>query len=101
MHWRYHLGSLMRASLALKLCPLLAVAFTIPANLMAQTDTSLSPLPVFEFHSGFWLNLHHTLYHQARLQRSTSSPASVLTNLSSTEQKTWDAAVAYYSQTYA
>jgi hypothetical protein len=20
------------------------------------------PLPVFEFHSGFWVNLHHTLY---------------------------------------
>jgi len=24
--------------------------------------TSIPPLPVFEFHSGFWLNLHHTLY---------------------------------------
>src|SRR5215470_7580305 len=101
MHWRYHLGSLMRASLALKLWSLFAVAFTIPANLIAQTENSLSPLPVFEFHSGFWLNLHHTLYHQARLQRNAGSPASVLTNLNTTEQKAWDAAVAYYSQTYA
>lgn len=24
------------------------------------------PLPVFEFHSGFWVNLHHFLYHEAR-----------------------------------
>jgi len=91
----------MRASLALKLWVLLAAIFTSPANLIAQTDNSFSPLPVFEFHSGFWLNLHHTLYHQARQQRSTSSSAPVLTNLTPAEQKTWDAAVAFYVQTYA
>src|SRR5215813_14970828 len=67
----------------------------------AQDEPPSIPLPVFEFHSGFWLNLHHTLYHQARLQRNTGSPASVLTNLNTTEQKAWDAAVAYYSQAYA
>jgi len=42
------------------------------------------PLPVFEFHSGFWTNLHHFLYQQARLKRpgdsapgksSTASPS--------------------------
>ena len=25
-------------------------------------------LPAFEFHSGFWVNLHHFLYLQARIQ---------------------------------
>jgi len=91
----------MRASLAPRLWLLLVITFAIPVNLIGQTDTSLSPLPVFEFHSGFWLNLHHTLHHQARLQRNTGSPPSLLTNLNPAEQKTWDAAVTYYSQTYA
>lgn len=89
----------MRASLALKLLALLAVTFTIPRSLVAQADSSL---PVFEFHSGFWLNLHHTLYYQARQQRNASSSSTaLLTNLAPAEQKIWDAAVAYYSQTYA
>jgi hypothetical protein len=32
--------------------------------------------PVFEFHSGFWINLHHALYEQARVreQRPTARP---------------------------
>ncbi|HVO58555.1 MAG TPA: hypothetical protein VMT51_12755 [Dongiaceae bacterium] len=60
-------------------------------------------LPVFEFHSGFWLNLHHTLYRQARLQRSGSgaSANSGMTGLTPAEQRAWSAAVAFYSQTYA
>jgi len=29
------------------------------------------PVPAFEFHSGFWINLHHFLYQQARLYKST------------------------------
>jgi hypothetical protein len=92
----------MRASLALRLCVVLALTCAIPGNLSAQTDNSLSPLPVFEFHSGFWLNLHHTLYHQARQQRNIGSPNAALpANLTPPEQKAWDAAVAYYLQTYA
>lgn len=90
----------MRAHHALRLCLLLALTYAIPANSIAQSDSSLSPLPVFEFHSGFWLNLHHTLYHQARQQRNTGSPTALLTNLTPAEQKAWDAAVAYYLQTY-
>jgi hypothetical protein len=41
-----------------------------------QTSALESPLPVFEMHSGFWVNLHHFLYLQARLLKG---------NLSSTE----------------
>jgi hypothetical protein len=34
----------------------------------AQTNEGsvYGPLPVFEFHSGFWVNLHHTLYQEAK-----------------------------------
>ena len=92
----------MRASLAIRLTLLLAISFVIPQKLLAQTDTSIAPLPVFEFHSGFWLNLHHTLYRQARQPRTPgSSPAAPIGNLSLAEQKAWDAAIAYYTQMYA
>ena len=56
----------MRSALATRLSLLLAILFVVPVSLFAQNDTSIAPLPVFEFHSGFWLNLHHTLYRQAR-----------------------------------
>jgi len=72
-----------------------------------QEESAAAPLPVYEFHSGFWLNLHHTLYRVARSQRSSSSatsPAAVnagIANLSPGEQRAWSAAVAFYSKTYA
>jgi hypothetical protein len=92
----------MRATPAIKLSLFFAILFLVPSDLFAQADASISPLPVFEFHSGFWLNLHHTLYRQARLQRNPgSSPSVPMANMSSAEQKTWDAAVAYYAETYA
>src|SRR6516225_3189246 len=70
-------------------------------------------LPVFELHSGFWINLHHTLYFEARRRRAflsrdanaTKSTASksVLAGkgLTDAEQKAWDDAVAYYLVNYA
>jgi len=71
---------------------------------IAQTDSSLAPLPVFELHSGFWINLHHTLYEQAREQRGSRSSAaksSEMTQLTEPERATWDAAVAYYVANFA
>src|SRR5215468_4169424 len=73
----------------------------------AQVEPSPAPLPVYEFHSGFWLNLHHTLYRQARLQRSSAAGANAVTtttgmnNLSAAEARTWNSALAYYTKTYA
>jgi hypothetical protein len=92
----------MRAPLGTRLGLILAVVLAFPFSLFAQAEPSGSPLPVFEFHSGFWLNLHHTLYYQARQQKNPGA-TSVLsgTALSPAEQKAWDAAVNYYSQTYA
>lgn len=37
----------------------------------AAQEVIQGPVPVFEFHSGFWINLHHFLYQQARLRKST------------------------------
>jgi hypothetical protein len=73
----------------------------------AQDEPPQPPLPVFEFHSGFWLNLHHTLYRLARSQRAANptanppAPSSGIANLTPTEQRIWSSAIAYYSRTYA
>jgi hypothetical protein len=75
-----------------------------------QIDTQYGPLPVFELHSGFWINLHHTLYQQAKQRRdpkapSVPAPASALaappTRRNKAEQLAWDAAVSYYAANYA
>src|SRR6202030_4684781 len=83
-----------------------------------QADALYGPLPVFELHSGFWLNLHHTLYQQARQQRGASPVGSTpkagksakptlqtapaaRTPLTTAEQHAWDEAVSYYAANYA
>ena len=46
-----------------------------PASRPAQQESLGidSPMPVFELHSGFWVNLHHFLYLQARLMKGDPS----------------------------
>lgn len=58
----------------------------------------------FEFHSGFWINLHHFLYEQALLRKQAIGTAQAANNsvspksqLSSGQQKLWDAALDYYT----
>lgn len=75
-----------------------------------DTEGLYGPLPVFEFHSGFWVNLHHFLYHEAR-EKMTAGRATGAAGknagptlkvsaegvaLTAEEQKAWDAAVAFY-----
>ena len=98
----------------------LFAAFLRPLPLSAgpQADSLYGPLPVFELHSGFWLNLHHSLYQEARQQRgappvSTTAKAgksakptlhtapAVKTPLTAAEQRAWDEAVSYYAANYA
>lgn len=66
---------------------------------------------LFEMHSGFWLNLHHFLYVQARARTGqyatrptvTSSLADTagLSTLTTAERGAWDAALAYYTEHFA
>jgi hypothetical protein len=57
----------------------------------------------FEFHNGFWINLHHFLYEQALLRRrggnsvqATSGLANPNGRLSTEQQQLWNTALDYY-----
>ncbi|MGH9581174.1 MAG: hypothetical protein ACRD2R_09275 [Terriglobales bacterium] len=67
-------------------------------------------LPVFEFHSGFWMNLHHFLYNQGRAARPgapaadgntqarrASSSAQPGAALSAEENQQWRESVHFYA----
>jgi len=89
----------------------------LPARASSQqTNSTELPLPVFELHSGFWINLHHTLYSEARQKKALSSrdvsnrknAASVAKStvaskqaVTEAEQRAWDEAVSYYADNYA
>src|SRR5437762_9325972 len=55
---------------------LFAVSLLAPVRALArpQSNFTYGPLPVFELHSGFWINLHHTLYHEAKLRTASAQP---------------------------
>lgn len=97
-------------------CLCLFLAVVVPLCRAQEVESGYGPLPVFEFHSGFWVNLHHFLYHEARARAAarnarddgskTSGPTLKQTPgsspaLSAAEQNIWDRAIAYYSAEYA
>jgi hypothetical protein len=91
-----------------------APVFSAKQSTTTQTSGAESPLPVFEMHSGFWVNLHHFLYLQARLLKSNSSspetgrgaaqpdelPVS-LVDFPEADIRAWQDAVAFYSSDLA
>jgi len=76
--------------------------------LEAQEATS-GPRPIFEFHSGFWLNLHHFLYEQARLAEKVQTSqgggaaksAPTDANARGDAPAAWQSAVDYYRKNMA
>src|SRR5713226_4576686 len=99
--------------------PLLLFALSLlaphPTTAPPQSNFTYGPLPVFELHSGFWINLHHTLYHEARSRTASAPPdksakppgptlntaPEAKSTLAPGEQRVWDDAVAYYAANYA
>jgi hypothetical protein len=78
-----------------------------------QVGSSYGPLPVFEFHSGFWINLHQTLYQSAKGNAANpygkeSQPNTQLTirnksdapSMTAAEQRVWNEALAYYTANF-
>ena len=82
-------------------------------SVSGQSGPEIS-LPVFEMHSGFWVNLHHFLYLQARLLRSHADsaesgrgaaqpdelPASLM-DFPEADIRAWQNAVTFYSKDLA
>jgi hypothetical protein len=75
------------------------------SNRQPEQAAEKAPVPVFEFHSGFWVNLHHFLYQQARARTSpggTGAETPVSTEaLSAEEKRAWSAALEFYSAGFA
>src|SRR5437868_15114185 len=55
---------------------LFTLSLLAPVHALArpQSNFTYGPLPVFELHSGFWINHHHTLYHEAKLRTTSAQP---------------------------
>src|SRR5437867_10889510 len=68
---------------------LFAVSLLAPVRALArpQSNFTYGPLPVFELHSGFWINLHHTLYHEARQRKAATSRDAGATKSAATAAK--------------
>jgi hypothetical protein len=75
------------------------------ARLPAQVEEPAATVPVFEFHSGFWINLHHFLYQQGRIRRAAGQSRSgpevrglaSTDGLSDEERNAWYTAVSAYA----
>jgi hypothetical protein len=95
------------------------LALTVPrASAQTVEGSVYGPLPVFEFHSDFWVNLHHTLYQEAKFRVPQNSQANdrekppsknrptlktsphAKIPLTPAEQRAWDEALSYYSANY-
>jgi hypothetical protein len=115
------IGHFTMGCIATKCLPILFLAVgLLPSPVIAaapQVDAVYGPLPVFELHSGFWINLHHRLYEEARQQRNAVpagaakspktgkptlqiAPGSTVV-LNASEQRAWENAVSYYAANYA
>ncbi len=117
-----------RSAVLCALMSLLAAALVGPAHAQvpqpgqgsSRPDTKRGPVtaPVFEFHSGFWINLHHFLYQQARIRderpvrtgapaheaaddEPVFTPATETVSLSAEETRAWNSALDYYSSALA
>ena len=81
---------------------------------ITQSSGLESPLPVFEMHSGFWVNLHHFLYLQARLLKSNSTSTDTVRGAAQPDElpvslidfpiadiRAWQDAVTFYTKDLA
>jgi len=113
---RYYAVSNMHSLAPRYLCAgllLLVLSSLAPLSHGQEVESGFGPLPVFEFHSGFWVNLHQFLYYQARLRDAAAEarPSTIkngrpvlkqtAVSLTPGEQKTWDEAIDYYRTNYA
>jgi hypothetical protein len=109
-----------RSFIVSSLLLVVSAALWVPsAAAQINEGSTYGPLPVFEFHSGFWVNLHHTLYQEAKFGASQDSAAAAdkdkspnknrpalktaagaKSPLTTAEQRAWNEALSYYAANY-
>jgi hypothetical protein len=85
-----------------------------PLSSPTQKQVSIIPntTKLFEFHSGFWVNLHHFLYIQARARMKkadsrrravagVATDLAAISTMSDEDRRQWEAALGYYEQNLA
>jgi hypothetical protein len=76
--------------------------FVLLLALLVPAGPALAQAPVtesgFEFHSGFWINLHHFLYQQAFWRKAAAAEKLAKTDkLSDAQRREWSLALDYYA----
>ncbi|MBV9084981.1 MAG: hypothetical protein JOZ62_20060 [Acidobacteriaceae bacterium] len=96
----------MRIANIERIVSVLCIAISSYACLSPAQMPPGSSQPIFDFHSGFWINLHHFLYLEALSEKPQEGPyaarlseadAAILHGLPPEERSLWNAAVSYYS----
>jgi hypothetical protein len=89
---------------------LVVVAITATTVRVRQNSTGIQQptrtVPLFDFHSNFWVNLHQVLFHEALLsagkpdRRLQSNAPLTASQMTGQEKADWNAAVAFYAKTF-
>jgi hypothetical protein len=88
------------------LCFAICCSMIAPVCSAQVTSPTTASEHLFDFHSGFWINLHHFLYWQALVSGPQKGPhplalnksdSDALEQLSPVERASWDTAVSYYA----
>lgn len=88
----------------------LAASLVLPSSSFASQDERVAEVANLRFHSGFWMNLHHTLYAAAWAGRPEAGtlralagrlPAPLDAPLTPQERDAWAGAVEYYDREVA
>ncbi len=93
-------ANLLAAMILSPCCSAAAQSGVLPGS--PQEAQEKPQVPVFEFHSGFWVNLHHFLYQQVRARAAQTAKAPEGTPVSTEglradEKRDWKAALDYYA----
>lgn len=76
---------------------------SLPIREMQQSLASARTVPLFQFHSSFWVNLHQVLFHEAKLRagkpdrRLQSAPPLSAADMRKQDEADWNAAVSFYA----
>jgi hypothetical protein len=81
-----------------------AAARNLPAQGALDPSASTRSVPLFDFHSNFWVNLHQVLFHEAKLRAGKPdrglqiAPPLSAAGMSKKDEADWNGAVSFYAE---